>query len=502
MHSLKKFKDLNKYTKLAAITIAIGIIIRFALISMYHVSGDACWHLSISRFLAENLKIPLLEPLGREVFWEPPIFHIIAATFYKIFSVFGLKTADFGMKLVSPVFGSLSLILAFIILDRLFGKKIAFYSSIFMAFLPINIFYSVIAYTESLMVFFVLLSIFLIMKNRYILASIVVGLSVLTKYNAIFSLPLIIYLIYNGNKTQKEFLQKSILFGIITALVFLPWLMRNYIKLGNPMWPFFTSIFGGYTSYETFQGIDIFSIFKLSNLITLYLGIFGVPEGSYQNIFFFDIQFLKIFFGIWLVATIVFIIPVFMYYNAKKTLLKVNAMILIWVIPHLLLIVLYIMNTSIAYSRLLIPVMPIFSVMWGLGISYIMKKLNHKFKIMMIFILLIIIIGFVAGELIKITLASKAWNFYEEDFAWVKKNTDENSVFAAGGQCLSYNLNRLTLNPIMDNIDGADYIWVNQNFKLDRHSILSKQILKSVQSKDYKTVYYNKATGTTVYSTH
>ena len=157
MYFLKKFKDLNKYTRLSIVIIALGIILRFALVFLYHPSGDACWHLSVSRFIANNLKIPLLEPLGREVFWEPPVFHLIAASFYKIFSVFGIKAVEFSMKLVSPIFGSLSLILTSMIVDNFFGKKIAFYSTIFATFLPINIFYSTIAYTESLMTFFILL---------------------------------------------------------------------------------------------------------------------------------------------------------------------------------------------------------------------------------------------------------------------------------------------------------------------------------------------------------
>jgi len=85
MHFLKKFGNLDKYAKLSIIVITLGIIVRLFLAYASHPSGDGCWHLSVARFMASNLKIPLLEPLGREVFWEPPVFHIIAAAFYKIF---------------------------------------------------------------------------------------------------------------------------------------------------------------------------------------------------------------------------------------------------------------------------------------------------------------------------------------------------------------------------------------------------------------------------------
>ena len=115
------------------------------------------------------------------------------------------------------------------------------------------------------------------------------------------------------------------------------------------------------------------------------------------------------------------------------------------------------------------------------------------------FILTILIIGFVAAEFVKVTLASRAWNFYDDDFDWVKKNTSKDAVFVVGGQCLSYNLNRFTLNPTKETLNKANYIWVNQNFRLDIRSILDEQTLKLIQSKDYKIVYFNKATGTFIY---
>ena len=81
--------------------------------------------------------------------------------------------------------------------------------------------------------------------------------------------------------------------------------------------------------------------------------------------------------------------------------------------------------------------------------------------------LAILILGFVAGEIIKAVLISKEWNFYQDDFGWVRKNTGKNSVFVAGGQCMSYNLDRFTLNPAKGNFGKADYVFVNQNFNLE-----------------------------------
>ena len=77
-----KFKNLDKYTKYAYLVIIIGTLIRFILTSLSYPSGDACWHLSISRFIAINQTIPLFEHLGREVFWVFPFLDAsVAATF-------------------------------------------------------------------------------------------------------------------------------------------------------------------------------------------------------------------------------------------------------------------------------------------------------------------------------------------------------------------------------------------------------------------------------------
>ncbi|MBI2207993.1 hypothetical protein HYU50_00700, partial [Candidatus Woesearchaeota archaeon] len=94
----KKPFNLN-YKKITILVLVIGILLRFLLASMSHVSGDACWHLSIARFVGENYQIPLFEDLGRDsVFSRPPLFHIIAAVFYNIFGVFGAAAAGFGLK--------------------------------------------------------------------------------------------------------------------------------------------------------------------------------------------------------------------------------------------------------------------------------------------------------------------------------------------------------------------------------------------------------------------
>src|SRR3989338_5806082 len=122
-------KKINYYM-LALFTIILGTLLRFALAIYHQPSGDACWHFSVAKFISQNLRAPLLEHLGRaEPFWAPPMFHFIAALFYKFAN-------GIGMKLVSPLFGSLTLFYTFLIAKKIYNERAAFFSVLFLTFLP------------------------------------------------------------------------------------------------------------------------------------------------------------------------------------------------------------------------------------------------------------------------------------------------------------------------------------------------------------------------------
>src|SRR3989338_4544714 len=113
------------YSKWTFYLIILAIIIRFSLAFIYTVSGDACWHLSAARFISEEGKLPLFDPIGRdEPFWAPPLFHIIAA----------------------------------------------FFGMLFFLFIPIMMDYSVLGYGEAVLTFFVLLSLYLALGQRFVLS--------------------------------------------------------------------------------------------------------------------------------------------------------------------------------------------------------------------------------------------------------------------------------------------------------------------------------------------
>src|SRR3989344_1879275 len=125
MSLITKFKKADKYTRYSIYIIILFSLIVSSLASVYHVSGDGCWHIQSSKFIAQNGKFPLFEPLGRdEPFWSPPLYHVIVAVTYYFFNVFNHNAANFTIKFISPIFGILTLIFSFLVVKKLTNPRI------------------------------------------------------------------------------------------------------------------------------------------------------------------------------------------------------------------------------------------------------------------------------------------------------------------------------------------------------------------------------------------
>jgi|TARA_Y100000310_G_scaffold336415_1_gene420892 4-amino-4-deoxy-L-arabinose transferase-like glycosyltransferase len=506
MNLIKKFKKQEKYTRYSILIIILFSVIVLALTSIHHVSGDGCWYVPVGKFMAENQNFPLFEPLGRdEPFWSPPLYHVLVAIVYGIFGAVNNSLGNFAVKFVSPIFGILSLIFTFLVVKKLVNSKIAFYSILFLAFIPIFIGYSVLSYVESTLIFFVILSVYFLINDKIILAGIAAGLSILAKYNGVFIIPVLLYIVYK-KYSKKQFYKNGLIIAILPLIVASPWLIRNWILLGNPIWPFLNFIFNGYESMS-YGSLNFSNLFHYGLLLFTYLGIFGVPDGNFHLFSTFKLPYSEVLLPIWLVGTFIFIIPLivgFFNKSQKNKNIKNNLRTLIigalaiWIISYLILFLLYVPNVGWAVSRIILPAFPALAVFWAFGY----EKLNNS-KLSKLFVILItlIIAGFIFTEFVKFGFAANQWNFYKEDFDWVKSNTPQKSIFLVSGQCIPYNIQRTSLFSTDENLNKADYIWVNQNFKLDKRSVLDESSLNSIESENYKEVYSNKKTGTLIYST-
>src|SRR3989338_4221076 len=140
MNLIKKFSELEKYTRYSVIVIILFSIIVLALVSIHHISGDGCWHIQAGKFFGEKGYLPLKEHVGRDwPFSSPPAYHVVVGFLYSAVNLISHDAANFAVKLVSPLFGILSLIISFLLVRKLYSPKTAFYSTLFLASIPIFI---------------------------------------------------------------------------------------------------------------------------------------------------------------------------------------------------------------------------------------------------------------------------------------------------------------------------------------------------------------------------
>ncbi len=486
------------YVKLSIAIIIIATILRFAFALTYTVSGDACWHLSAARFIANENKIPLYEGIGRlQPFWAPPVFHFVAAFLYKIFMPVSQNLADLSLRLVSPIFGTLTVVILYFISRKFFDEKITFYSMIFINFLPLFLDYSILGYVGSTVAFFSVLSVYFVLNNRYVLSSVSLGLAILSKYSAVFILPMLFYLVYKRSSNKKESYIKMFIVSILSLLISSVWFIRNFILLKNPVWPFLNDVFHGVDIGTSFHTTNFMPLFSLGTYLRSYLEIFGVPNGNLELLAFLNFPLLNYLIFVWFVSTLIFIYPfIRSFFDNKVESIKKKYFvksIYISFISFLFMFILYVISARGFCSRLLMPVLPFMAIMWAIGMERI------KIKKIYLIIIIIICFGFIIAEGIKFSVAAREWDKYDQDFEWVKSNTKKEDLFYGNGQCFHYNTNRFMIKEKVDiNFNDVDYVWVNSKWRIDFP--MSKEVLNKVENSDILEVVYNNTnTGTVIY---
>ena len=150
---------------------------------------------------------------------------------------------------------------------------------------PIIIRLSTVAYVDLGLVFFITASILALMRWReseykqykwLLIASVSMGLALGTKYNALvawFFLVLAVVFIHSrdiGN--QWKAVKYGLIFFIISLVVFSPWLIKNIILTGNPLYPLFNGIFNSNASndggtYSVASGYSHVGMFKIREML-------------------------------------------------------------------------------------------------------------------------------------------------------------------------------------------------------------------------------------------
>lgn len=431
---------MRSYKKWTVIIIIIGILLRFYLASSSNIAGDGCWHSAISREISRTGKLPLWENLGREPFWVPPLYHIFAAMTYAITG---------NLNLISPLFGSLSLIVGYLILKLLIDEEKTFYAMLFFTFIPNFVFHSSVPYIDTIAMFFVLWSIYFVIRDKQVMGSIAFGLAMLSKYNAMFALPVLIAILKFDRKF-KDWVVHSFFFLATSTFVCYWWYVRNFELFGNPVWPL-----GNFLFPNSLPLPHLDSRASLLNLINIqkwgpdfFLSFFGVPNGRIEALSFIPFEPQWLFIAIWATACLfifVFIIGGLLRmrknYNNQGNWIMV-LLLLGYFFEHFMMII----DKGNFQARRMMPAFLAISYFWAYGFDIFMNF--KKYKKLVLGIVLLIIGGMVAGEIIKNQISHSMWSEYEPAFEWIKNNTPENAIILGPpSQCIGYHLDRTVVHP-------------------------------------------------------
>ena len=242
---------------------------------LYDLGGESLWlDETISLWISDS---DVIERSSQEA--QTPLYYLILHNWINFFG-----DSEFSVRFPSVIFGSLAVILMYILGKRLFNKEVGVLSSLILSISAYNIYFSQEARPYSLFVFLFLLSFYsflLILEKKDVRnSSFYIISNILMIYTHIFGLFLVlaqtIYILYLflSKKREKSLLKQWIIIQAVLFILFVPWLgffIEQIAKIQGGVdfvnWISLPSLNAVYYSFQEFSGLLYFS----SNEIFLIL---------------------------------------------------------------------------------------------------------------------------------------------------------------------------------------------------------------------------------------
>jgi hypothetical protein len=214
-------------------------------------------HLAIPRLYADHGRIFEIS------FALPSYYPMLVDMFYIPFVRWEW---DFVPKLVHGLFGILTGLLVYSYLGLRLNRSYGLLGLLFFASLPIIVRLSGQAYVDLGLVFYSTGALLGVLQwkenpsNRWVVvAGLMAGFALATKPNGILVFLLLLFALIllqpGGGVTRATW--AVVVFGACAFVAFSPWLVRNFSWTGNPVFPFFSHVFGGGEKVAGDPGLDI-----------------------------------------------------------------------------------------------------------------------------------------------------------------------------------------------------------------------------------------------------
>ena len=187
--------SITRFRHLAPISIIIGFALTLRLWRLNLPKGyifDEVYYAKNAASLITD-GVELNEQGESEFVVHPPLGKWLIGIGIKLFG-----NNEFGWRVIAALVGSSSVLLIYLIVQRLFNSL--FLSNIAAALFALDglhLVMSRVALLDIFLMFFILLTFYLILRNDLWLSGVVIGLAAATKWSAVFVIPLLILLTVN-----------------------------------------------------------------------------------------------------------------------------------------------------------------------------------------------------------------------------------------------------------------------------------------------------------------
>jgi dolichyl-phosphate-mannose--protein O-mannosyl transferase len=192
--------SITRFRHLAPISIIIGFALALRLWRLNLPKGyifDEVYYAKNAASLITN-GVELNEQGAAEFVVHPPLGKWLIGIGIKLFG-----NNEFGWRVIAAIVGSASVLLIYLIVQRLFNSL--FLSNIAAALFALDglhLVMSRVALLDIFLMFFIMLTFYLILRDNLWLSGVVIGLAAATKWSALFVIPFLILLTVNISRAN------------------------------------------------------------------------------------------------------------------------------------------------------------------------------------------------------------------------------------------------------------------------------------------------------------
>jgi len=429
-----EIKNTWSYVLLVILSIVLFLYLQVTLKNSI-VFGDEGYHTRMAQWIAENKEYPVWIPfqaslIGALGLTRPPLFALLEAGLLSIFNSVVI------LNMLTPLLAVMTGLSTYILVGKVYNKRVAFFASIILVTVPSFVTYSVILYTDMLLTFCFSMFAFTFIigisqdSKKYLLLSGVFGaLAFLTKaagYSAfLLILSAFIYQLYK--KKDLKIIKKYLYVGIPLILIISPYYVRNLVYYHTPdcYLPFFDRSGCNRrgeleTKYEFSQRTEAVG----SEMEVFKMGIINYLKFAYNG-------YLKFSGGL----NIPFLVPVFfaglfllLFDRAEINVLLALSLFSIW-----LPLAQFRFVRAEDISRFMLGWAPMITTVCGLYLDRLCaatKKFQNYFSVLII--ILVLYMGF-PQLTTKLNVMKDVKSFSDQFFIacdWIKENIPEDAIIS------------------------------------------------------------------------